>query len=140
MRPARKVFWKRAIPAVLVFAAVQVVVTRVWGWDLQFWIIERGKAAGCDVVQSSAYFIGEDGPFFGEGFRDAAWNFVWRHAALMSASGAGLACAALVYALGAGPLRRTRVFGYRGPTRCGACGYALAGLVEPRCPECGRAI
>lgn len=27
-----------------------------------------------------------------------------------------------------------------GHTRCGHCGYILKGLVEPRCPECGRTI
>lgn len=26
------------------------------------------------------------------------------------------------------------------PARCRACGYALRGLTEPRCPECGRAF
>lgn len=27
-----------------------------------------------------------------------------------------------------------------GLTRCGHCGYALRGLTEPRCPECGHAF
>ena len=25
-------------------------------------------------------------------------------------------------------------------TRCGACGYVLKGLTEPRCPECGESV
>ncbi len=27
-----------------------------------------------------------------------------------------------------------------GHTRCGVCRYILKGLLEPRCPECGRRI
>lgn len=140
MRPARGVFWKRAAPALLVFAVVQVYVGRVWKWDIERWVLERGEAAGCQAVQLGEYLVGERGPFVGEGARDQAWNSVWRHATLAVSSAAGLAGAGAVYALAAGPLGRTRVFGYRGPTRCGSCGYALAGLAESRCPECGRRI
>jgi hypothetical protein len=32
---------------------------------------------------------------------------------------------------------RVRI-GFDPHTRCGACGYPLRGLSEPRCPECGR--
>jgi hypothetical protein len=45
-----------------------------------------------------------------------------------------------VYLLAAGPLSRLSLFRYRGPTRCGACGYALATLRKPICPECGKSL
>lgn len=140
IRPARWVFLKRAVPAAVLFALVQVGVERTWQWDIESWIVHRGIDAGCDAFLSRTYVVGEHGPFFGDDTKCARWNFLWRHATLAASTAAGLASAAAVYGLAAGPLGRTRAFGYRGPTRCGSCGYALAGLTEPRCPECGRCI
>ena len=104
------------------------------------WICRAGHRAGCEVFVSSAYLIGPDGPFLGEGPRDAAWNWAWRNATWILASGAGAAAALVTYVICAGPLGRTRLLGYRGTTRCGACGYDLAGAREAKCPECGRAV
>jgi hypothetical protein len=58
----------------------------------------------------------------------------------MTVGAGSFTLAAGLYWLCAGPLGRTRFFGYRGPTRCGACGYGLQGLREPKCPECGVVI
>ena len=140
MRPARRVFLKRAVPAVLLFAAVQTFVTREHGWDIRLWVTERGEAAGCAVFRSRAYMVGEDGPFLGDDLPHAVWNFLWRHSTLIVASAAGLATAVGAYCVAAGPLGRSRVFGYRGPSVCGLCGYPLVGLAEARCPECGRSV
>ncbi len=140
MRPARWVFLKRVLPAAVCFAVVQESLLRAYEWDLRSWVTRHGEAAGCGVMRSGPYFIGRSGPFIGEDLKHDAWNFAWRHVGLAVSSAAGLGAAAGVYTVCACGLGRTRLFGYRGPTRCGVCGYALAGLTEPRCPECGRAI
>lgn len=140
MRPARRVFLKRVLPAAVCFAAAEVHVERTHDWDLRGWIVERGEAAGCAVFRSGRYLVGERGPFFGDDLKHDAWNLAWRHGPLALSSVVGLVAAGCAYGVCAGPLGRTRVFGYRVATRCGGCGYALAGLREARCPECGRVI
>lgn len=83
---------------------------------------------------------GKAGPFFGEGVKVDVWNFVWRQAGWAAAAGGAYGAAAGAYWAMCVPLGRTRVFGYRGETRCGGCGYGLRGLREARCPECGRGV
>jgi hypothetical protein len=43
-------------------------------------------------------------------------------------------------ALIGGPLRSWRRWSRRRRGLCIKCGYSLTGLLEPRCPECGRKI
>ena len=92
------------------------------------------------MIRIGVLVMHANGPFVGDDPRTAAWNWAYRHGPWMATTGAAYAAALAAYGLCAGPLGRGRVFGYRGPTRCGRCGYALHGLREPRCPECGTAM
>lgn len=141
MNPVRRVFLKRLSPALVGFGLVCGYLQRNDEGQIRRWIVERGVDSGQVVFRSGEIFVGEGGPFVGEdGPATRAWNFAWRSAPWIVAAGAGFTGAGAVYVLCAWPLGRTRIFGYRGPTLCGWCGYHLSGLRQPRCPECGRAI
>lgn len=80
------------------------------------------------------------GPFRSARAVDRVCNGLYRHGPTAVVQGGSFLAAAGVYALLAGPLARTRLLRYRGPTRCGVCGYTLTGLREARCPECGKGL
>jgi len=132
--------FRRVAPALIVFGAVHVYADKVWRWPIAEHVMRWGEAAGCQVIREGGVVMGMDGPFFGGGPKTRVWNRVYRHAPWASAAGLAYIAAMVAYSVCAGPLGRTRLFGYRGQTRCGVCGYTLHGLKEPRCPECGRAI
>jgi hypothetical protein len=136
----RRPLTTRVAIALAVFGAAHVWISREHHWNIQNWILERGQAAGCTVVQLGYIVMGQDGPFFGDDPKNRAWNFAYRNAPWLAAAFASYAAAMAAYTLAAGPLGRTRLFGYRGPTCCGSCGYQLRGLNEPKCPECGTPI
>ena len=126
----------RFASALLCFAAVHTYVDRAWEWRLRDAVIGLGERCGGQVRNISGYIaIGESGPFTGGRTADRVFNFVWRNtwAAAPLAGFAAAAGLSLILA-GRAPART------RGVTTCGWCGYALRGLREPRCPECGRPI
>jgi len=135
----RMVLLKRLLVCLAVFVAVDVDVAERQRVDLERWIIERGEAAGCQVMQAGAIVWGPDGPFFGGGLKVRAFNFAAKHGPWLGGAAAGWLTAVGAYMV-CRRLERFRPLGYRGPTRCGRCGYRLAGLREPRCPECGLVI
>jgi hypothetical protein len=131
---------RRLAVSLIVFGVVHAYVESHWRWPIQSWILDAGKAAGCQVVEMGAIVNSPYGPFYGDDVRTRVWNWAYRTAGWGSAVAIAYAAAMAAYGLCAGPLGRTRVFGYRGPTRCGRCSYALHGLRQPVCPECGTRI
>lgn len=135
----RFILIKRLLISTAVFAIVDVYVGERHHSDMQEWIIQRGRAAGCQVIVESRVLWGRDGPFFGGGFKVRLFNGLAMYGPWLAGAMSGFAAAAGTYAA-------CRALGRRGPreskgvTRCGRCGYALAGLKEPRCPECGLVI
>lgn len=95
-------------------------------------VFEAGRAAGCNYFMSGVLLMGRDGPFFGGSLEDV-FNFAWRNlpwaATLLGAFAPSLA---VFHVLNRRTARPDRL-------HC-VCGYSLAGLRDPRCPECGRAI
>jgi hypothetical protein len=98
------------------------------------WCFELGAAAGCHYFQSGVYAVGEHGPFFGGDYAPLL-NFAWRNFPWTLPTLPPLLLAAVTFRL---TVRRPPA--RDGVTRCGWCGYALSGVREPRCPECGRAV
>ena len=131
-----RTLWLRLAAALVAFGAVHVYMSRELYWPIASRIIELGEACGMHVTRLGGQFPMPH-PFFGEGGWVAVWNYVFDH-------GPRVWILAVSWAVAAGVFWLT---GYRraapardGKTRCGACGYVLEGLKEPRCPECGRAI
>lgn len=140
MLPRTRVFVKRLTAAAVCAACVHTLVARRSA-EVSDWIARAGNRAGCEwVFMSGVYAVTDSGVFHGDDPKTRAWNVAYRHGASLAAAGAAWGAGAGVYLLAAGPLGRTRVFGHRGATRCGRCGYDLAGLAQPRCPECGRVL
>lgn len=135
-RPPRRRAALRSAAALLCFAAVHTYMDRVWAWHIADAVLRIGETCGGQVRNISGYIaLGESGPFTGGRKADTVFNFVWRQrwAAAPLAGFAAAAGLSLILA-GRAPPRTP------GVTTCGWCGYALRGLREPRCPECGRAI
>jgi hypothetical protein len=131
---------KRLLVSTLVFGLVWLYVWGLHRYDVENWIVSGGQRVGLEVENISGHILWtEDGPFFGEGLRVRIANWLARNGGLHAAVWCSFLSAAAAYGLCARAYR-WRVLGYRGPTRCGVCGYGLSGLREPRCPECGRAI
>jgi len=135
----RGILIKRVLICIAVFAAVHYHIVERHGSHIQGWIVDLGQRAGCEVIALGRILWGPDGPFVGEGLKVAAFNFAARNGAWLIGSMAGWAAALAAYGACCG-LERFRPLGYRGPSRCGRCGYELSGLKEPRCPECGLVI
>ena len=133
---------RRLAVALVCFGAAHVLVDERLAGPIRSAIVSLGEAAGQRVAYISVLVVGPDGPFLGEGSGTRVWNLAWRNAPWAAAAAAGWTAAMLAYAACASPrlLGRSRLFAYRGPTRCGGCGYVLTGLREMRCPECGRGI
>ncbi len=102
-------------------------------------LLPAGEATGSEVIRVSGLLMtGPGGPFSGK--YTAIWNPVYHYGpTFVNAILAGLIALA-AHALVSGPFGRTRLFGYRGPTRCGGCNYNLANLKSTRCPECGKVL
>ena len=140
MRAVTRIMLKRMVLSVAVFAVVHSVCADRWRWPVQNWIVRRAKAAGCQpLFESRVMMWGPDGPFYGEGFKTRAFNYAATWGPWWAGVLGSFAAAVGVYGVGV-RLERTRAMGYRGETRCGMCGYRLAGLKEAKCPECGRGI
>lgn len=140
MRSARRIFLRRLVLPLVVFGVAHVWIAARWGEEIREWTVGRGERAGGSVFRSGPYFVGERGPFLGDSGVDRRWNFLYRNLAWAAAAAGGFCAAAAVFTIESTLLGCTRPFGYRGPTRCGGCGYMLAGLCEPCCPECGQRI
>jgi hypothetical protein len=135
----RQVRLLRLFLSLAVFAGVYAWLTGGCSGRILEWILDAGRAAGCGLTQTGGIAWGPGGPFVGDGLRVRAFNILAREGVWLTGAGVGFTAAFLVYAC----LVRTehwRLVGYRGPTRCGPCGYTLRGLRGPRCPECGREI
>ena len=87
-----------------------------------------GSLLALVIAATEASGVGE---FFGGFF------FVWI-VLLAPALVIGIPIVVVGWALAGPRVRRSgKAFG---PHYCKQCGYALAGLTEPKCPECGRAL
>ncbi len=135
----RRILFKRLLIGILCFAAAYTLMTHTWSATIAGWIISWGKAAGCPVTQSGVVAWGPSGPFLGEDLKVRAFNFLARNGVWLVGAIVGFVAALGAYSTCRG-LERWWPLGYRGPTRCGGCGYVLHGLREPRCPECGLVI
>ncbi|MBC7836143.1 MAG: hypothetical protein H7Y88_13740 [Phycisphaerales bacterium] len=130
--------------AMLLFGTTFAYVMERHRWDISMRAFEIGKRAGCAYFQSGVIAVGNSGPFFGNDVVTAACNFAWRRGPDLAAAGAGMMAFAGAWWL----LPWARCHGRMGPrrgvrdgvTRCGRCQYALSGLREPMCPECGHRI
>src|SRR5262245_22821642 len=127
----------RLLTSIACFAAVQAHVSRAHAWHIRDWIVTLAKRAGCQPIFASRVLAwGPNGPFFGDDAKTRAFNLLaWLGPWWLSLA-AGFAAALIAYALAA-RWSGWRLSGYRGPTRCGRCGYVLTGLRQPTCPECG---
>ncbi len=141
MTPAKRLLLKRLALATLLFAVTHTVVYHCWHWEIQGWWINLGEHwLGGDLPRiSGRYMWGADGPFWGERSANRLCNILTVWGTWATPKLAGFAAAAGLSLLLHGPLAR-RVPRKPVPTRCGTCGYILAGLREPCCPECGTAI
>lgn len=142
MKPMTRVILKRVVIAAVVFVAVHswMAMREHDSYAIQQWIVRQAKAAGCQpIFESRVMMWGPSGPFYGEDAKTRVFNWLASYGSWWAEMLAGFGAAAAVYGLCA-RFERTRVLGYRGETRCGWCGYGLAGLKEARCPECGRGI
>ena len=136
----RRVILKRLIVCIPVFGLVWLYVWGLHRYDVQSWIVDAGQRMGLQVTNMSGHIIWmEGGPFFGSGPRMRVANWIASNGVYTGGACAGFLGAAGAYGLCAWAYR-WRPLGYRGRTRCGACGYGLSGLREPRCPECGRVV
>ena len=135
----RRVRYKRLAISLLAYTVIYTWLIGPGAGPILRGIEKLGQAAGCDVVQLGLTGAGAGGPFMGTGLRVRFFNLLARNGVWWSAAGAGFAAAMTLTMIGL-RLEHTRLIGYRGPTRCGRCGYTLRGLREPRCPECETAI
>ncbi|MFZ4575217.1 MAG: hypothetical protein ACOYN0_12515 [Phycisphaerales bacterium] len=129
-------FW----PAAVVLAVAFALLHPAGDWARS--VIERTARSGGakTMLSSQVFFVGPNGPFFGEGASVRFWNFAWTHVRWAVPTFGALGAATCTFALCSGRLGHFATFSPRGPTRCGRCGYALSGLREPVCPECGTRI
>lgn len=140
MGPSKRIMLKRVVLSVLVFTAVHAAFADRWKYPVQAWIVRRAKAAGCQpFFESRVMMWGPDGPFYGDGFKTSFFNFAASWGPWWAGMLGSFLAAVVVY-LACVRLERSWVLGYRGRTRCGGCGYGLAGLKEAKCPECGRVV
>lgn len=142
MRPMTRIILKRIVLATVVFVAVHswMAMQERESYAIQEWIVRRAKAAGCQpIFESRMMMWGPSGPFYGGDAKTRVFNYLATSGARWAELGAGFGAAAGVW-LVCVRFERKRVLGYRGETRCGWCGYGLAGLREAKCPECGRGI
>lgn len=142
MRPMTRVILKRVSVALVVFVSTHtwIAARQRESYSIQQWIVRRAKAAGCQrIFESREMMWGPDGPFYGDDAKTRVFNYLASRGTWWVELGLGFVAATGAWLLCRG-FERTRVLGYRGETRCGWCGYGLAGLVEERCPECGRGI
>lgn len=136
---SRLLFLRRVLPAIFASALVWALLANQY-WAIQEFIVDLATANGQSVSRISGMILyGPAGPF-GDHPQASIWNWLWRNAPLVIRLMSVLLVASLLLSLTFGPLRRSRAFGYRGSTRCGRCGYALQGLAQPMCPECGQSI
>jgi hypothetical protein len=129
----------RLLAAIAAFAVVYVAFDRLCGGRVTQAILDLGQWSGCQVENISAHMLWtESGPYLGDDLKSRVFNGLVTHGQWSATTASGFITALAAYALMA------RRAGYRapgrGPTRCGHCRYILAGLREPRCPECGRRI
>ena len=126
----------RFAAALVCFGVIFAYVEREWDWRIGMGVVRLGEACGGQTAWLSGRMaIGQGGPFHGGTAVDRTFNWLWRQS-WFAAAGAGFAGAAGVALVLSGRSAPRE----RGVTTCGWCGYALRGLEEPRCPECGRAI
>ncbi len=99
---------------------------------IRTWVFQAGRAAGCAYEMVGVLVVGPEGPFFG-GPAAPLFNGLWRHLPwLLPIVGAFVPALVVHHVLH----RRACLAG--AALRCSKCGYSLAGLAGPRCPECGR--
>lgn len=129
----------RLLLAMLCLGGTHAFLDRAFTKNVQGVVLRAGEAAGCEIMKISGFMLtGPGGPFRGES--SAIWNAFYNYApTFVNAILSGLIALA-AYAFASGPLGRTRLFGYRGQTRCGGCNYNLANLKSDRCPECGKVL
>lgn len=127
------------VPMLVAFAVVFTIGERRQ-WRCQQWVFDVAtKVSGVRYFASGPVLVGPQGPFIGEDATTRFWNFVWRQAGWAPAPLTASASAMAVYLVWDAMARRRHRAG-DGVTRCGRCGYALSGLREPVCPECGTRI
>lgn len=128
------------VPMLAVFAVVFTVGERQQ-WRCQQCVFDAAtKVSNVQYFASGPVFVGTQGPFIGDDVATRLWNFMWRQAGWAPAPLTASAAAMAGYLVRDAITRRRRFGAGSGTTRCGVCGYALSGLREPVCPECGTRI
>jgi hypothetical protein len=94
------------------------------------------KARFSDLVGFPLNFV----PFEGDTRRIQVLNLLYANAPWAAPAAVAFAISFVVFWMCSNYFARTRLFGYRGPTRCDRCRYSLAGIVAEQCPECGKSF
>lgn len=131
----------RLLATIVSIGAAHVYLDRVMTRHFHDAFLRLGEATGSPVFRISGFLgSGTNGPFYGQDLAATFWNTMYRYGPTFA--NAILACliAIATHKLVSGLFGRTRLFGYRGPTRCGGCNYNLANLGATRCPECGKVL
>jgi len=140
MTAMKRIIAKRLLLSLFVFAAVRSALHGAAPYWVSERIMQLGERMGCQVVRERFVVTSERGVFFGDDRKTTFFNFAYRNGEWTAYALAGFLAALGTYGLLCGPLATWRPMSYRGETHCGGCEYGLAGLREPRCPECGTAI
>lgn len=129
----------RILAAIIGIGLAHVFLDRVMIWRFQSAFLWLGENCGSEVMRISGRIgLGADGPFYGQ--YAAFWNTLYAYGPTYVNAILAALLAFATFAFVSGPLGHTRLFGYRGTTRCGGCNYNLANLKSPRCPECGKVL
>jgi hypothetical protein len=131
---SRWAWWQRGLAAV--FAALGAIVVQVLYRPVDVLVIVVCKA----LVWSKLWPTAGTRAIACYGGASVPQALPWFERLLSQ----GRMVAVMLFALGAA-LATYHVLTLRarprdGVTRCGHCGYALRGLSEPRCPECGQTV
>lgn len=139
--PARFFIARRYAAALVAFAIINGFSFGVLYDPMRRFIVDAAEYLGIEVHRFSGFFsFSPAGPFRGDSLVQQVWNLLYRNGPWVASAVVAFAFSFFVFWVCSNRLGRTRLFGYRGPTRCGRCRYGLAGIAAEQCPECGKSL